>query len=114
MKFTLPYPPSANRYWRNFRGRMVVSEVARQYKTEVGWTLKAAQCEAIGEPVRITLHVYRPQRRGDLDNTLKVLLDACNGIAYNDDSQIQELHAILDDDKERPRVEVEIMPMGTK
>jgi hypothetical protein len=23
--FTLPYPPSANRYWRNVKGRMVVS-----------------------------------------------------------------------------------------
>ena len=28
----LPYPISTNRYWRNFRGRMVVSKEAVAYK----------------------------------------------------------------------------------
>ena len=31
VSFTLPYPPSANRYWRSYRGRVVKSEEARRY-----------------------------------------------------------------------------------
>jgi Holliday junction resolvase RusA-like endonuclease len=45
-----------------------------------------------------------------LDNRLKVLLDALNGIAYNDDADIVELHAYRLDDKHDPRVELKIKP----
>ena len=35
----LPYPISCNRYWRNFRGRMVVSSEAKAYKDQVAYIL---------------------------------------------------------------------------
>ena len=59
----------------------------------------------------VTLRWHRPAKRGDLDNTTKVTLDALNGIAYSDDSQIVELHAYRFDDKDNPRMEVEIKPL---
>lgn len=110
MKYTisLPYPISANRYWRNWQGRMVKSDEARKYQTGAGWCAKAAGAELIDGDVGIELRLFRPQRRGDLDNRIKVLLDALQGIAYDDDGQIVELHAFLDDDKHNPRVEVTI------
>ncbi len=52
---------------------------------------------------------YRPRRAGDLDNTLKAL-DVLHGIAFADDAQIVEIHAHRLDDKERPRMVVEIEP----
>jgi Holliday junction resolvase RusA-like endonuclease len=60
--------------------------------------------------VSVQLAVYRPQRRGDLDNTLKVVLDSLRGIAYVDDSQIVQILARRYDDKERPRVELIVTP----
>ena len=42
--------------------------------------------------VRVCLLLARC--RGDLDNRAKLALDALNGIAYKDDSQVKELHAI--------------------
>jgi crossover junction endodeoxyribonuclease RusA len=59
-------------------------------------------------PVAVYLHVYRARKAGDLDNSAKVLLDALQGVAYNDDAQIVELHLYRHDDKANPRVEVEV------
>lgn len=118
MRLVLPYPPSANRYWRSFRNRVVVSDEARAYKARV-----AAECrvqlgtlatfqEPFHGPVAVVVHVYRPRKRGDLDNTLKVLLDALKGIAFVDDDQVVDLHAIRGDSKGNPRAEVEIREVG--
>jgi len=104
----LPLPPSANRYWRSYNGRVVVSAAAKAYKTGV-W-LQAQQhnvSPALG-PVAVYVHVYRARQTGDLDNFAKVTLDSLNGVAFQDDSQIAELHMWRHDDKDNPRVEVEI------
>ena len=108
MKLTLPYPPSANRYWRNYRGITVTSEDALAYKAEVGYIARSRGVQPLHGPVCLTLEMYRPRRSGDLDNRLKCLIDSLNGIAWGDDSQITEIHAYRYDDKARPRVEVEI------
>jgi crossover junction endodeoxyribonuclease RusA len=106
MTFTLPFPVSANRYWRTFRNRVVKSDEARKYQDAAGWLAKAAGVQEIDGSVGLELRIYRPQRRGDLDNRIKVLLDAMQGILYADDGQVSEIHAYLDDDKHAPRVEV--------
>ena len=105
---TLPTPPSANRYWRNARGRTYVSKEAKTYKTTVGWIARTVIDEPLTDNVAVALRWYRPAKRGDLDNIIKVTLDALNKIAYVDDSQIVELHAYRYDDKDNPRMEVEI------
>jgi Holliday junction resolvase RusA-like endonuclease len=46
-----------------------------------------------------------------------VLEDALNGLAYEDDKQIVELHAYRYDDKKNPRIEIEVeqvYPVGAK
>lgn len=107
IKLKLPYPPSANRYWRtNGSGRVYVSDEAEDYKSEVG--LIARRTIPASGDVSISIRIFRPQRSGDLDNRLKVLIDALKGIAYFDDKQITEIHAYRFDDKKDPRVEVEI------
>lgn len=111
---TLPFPPSANRYWRNVKGRMVKSAEARAYRDEAGFlTLQQTyQTEGRGKPltgnVKVVMDFYRPARRGDLDNRIKVLLDSLQGIAFENDSQITEIHARRFEDKVNPRVQVSI------
>ena len=111
LKIELPYPPSSNVYWRNFRGHVVKSQAARDYQTEVGLILNTSGIEQIDGDVVVKAWVYRPRKVGDLDNRLKVLFDAMQGHAYKNDSQIVEIHAYRRDDKKRPRVEIELERM---
>lgn len=106
----LPYPPSSNRYWRVFRGRPVVSSEARAYRQQAAALAVAAGVTPITGPVAVRLEVYRPARRGDLDNSLKVLLDSLRGVAYHDDSQIVQLTATRHEDPRNGRVVVSIEP----
>lgn len=109
---TLPYPPQVNHLYTVARGRKVLSKVGREYKAR-------ALAEALAQGVRPTggeccviVKLYRPRRAGDLDNFLKVTLDALTGVAWHDDSQVRIIHAERFDDKERPRVEVGISPIA--
>lgn len=108
MTITLPYPPSANRYWRHNRGITHRSKEAVAYINQVGLLCTTQRATPTPENVSVTLRVYRPANRGDLDNTAKVLLDSLNGFAYFDDKQIVELHSYRYDDKSAPRVEVSV------
>lgn len=108
MKLTLPYPPSANRYWRHTQGRIVRSREANDYKAQVGWLCNVEGLQPYTGNVSVSIDVYRPAKRGDLDNTMKCLLDALIGYAYLDDKQIVEIHAMRHDDRQDPRVEVVI------
>ena len=49
----------------------------------------------------------RPTKKPDLDNLAKICLDALNGLAYDDDSQIVEL-TVSKWYSNEPRVEIEI------
>lgn len=105
MKLTLPYPPSANNYWRVFKGIVTKTPEARRYQ-------KFARLKAMTEgamrpllgPIVLELVVYRPRRIGDLDNALKIVLDAMQGVLYVDDTQVVEIHARREDDASNPRV----------
>lgn len=105
---TLPYPPSANRYWRYVRNHPVVSADAKAYRDGAGMMARHQGIAPFTGKVAMYIELYRPQKSGDLDNRIKILADALKGVAYNDDDQIVEIHARLHDDKANPRAEVEI------
>ncbi|UAW08030.1 hypothetical protein Mx4_p31 [Myxococcus phage Mx4] len=103
----LPYPPSANDYWRPARGRgLVPSDKAIAYKSGVARVAALAKVQPLHGAVRLVLTVYRPRRSGDLDNVLKVLNDSLNGVAWLDDEQVVHINATRDDDAKAPRVEL--------
>ena len=101
--FTLPVPPSANRYWELRRNRIVVTDEARAYKQEVAYQLNR-YAPLVGD-VAVNFTVYRPAKRGDLDNYTKVMFDALNKLVWADDKQVIEIHSFREDDKKNPRVE---------
>ncbi|WP_414146407.1 RusA family crossover junction endodeoxyribonuclease, partial [Helicobacter sp.] len=44
------------------------------------------------KPIALSVHwIKKDRRKRDIDNILKPILDALNGIAYYDDSQVTEL-----------------------
>lgn len=101
--FSLPIPPSANRYWQVYNNRIVVTQEAKDYKDEVYLQLKN-YVPLMGD-VAVNFTVFRPARRGDLDNYTKVMFDALNGLVWHDDKQVAEIHSFRADDKHNPRVE---------
>lgn len=110
MRLSLPYPPSVNRIWRVFRNRIIKSKEGRSYAATVKTTVALLGLRPADGPLSVSVTAYRPQRRGDLDNVLKAALDALNGVAWQDDSQVVELHALRLDDKHNPRLEVDVRP----
>lgn len=109
MRLVLGYPPTANLYWRKTRtGKVYVSDEARQYRITAALSAKAQGAKVLNGLVVVRVDVFRPAKRGDLDNTLKVLLDALRGVAYEDDKQVVAINAYRRDDPANPRVELVI------
>ena len=97
MKITLPWPPSTNTYWRHptkgpLAGRHLVSDAGRKYRAMAQWTAKEQGAKRMDGRLKVEIAASPPDmRRRDLDNTLKALLDALTGVAWSDDSQIDDL-----------------------
>jgi crossover junction endodeoxyribonuclease RusA len=137
---TLPYPVSANRYWRSFvprghqRAIVTLSDEARAYKETVN--LKARQ-QGVREPImgRVRVHIklypQRPldwARRArkdpdwadgvqcmDLDNARKVLFDSLKDVAFEDDKWVHADSAErMEPDEHGARVVVTITAMGKR
>lgn len=59
-------------------------------------------------PIAIGALFYTSGKRGDLDNMIKALLDAGNGILWDDDKQVISIEAHVYRDAESPRTELSI------
>ena len=102
----LGYPVSVNRYWRSFKGRTVISSEATKYKQHV--QMDYAQGGGLyfyDIPVSVEFKFHpkttktgdASKTRMDLDNVIKVVLDALQGVAYMDDKQVRKLTAEIAD-----------------
>jgi len=112
MTLTLPYPPSVNHLYASVNGRKVLSRQGREYKATAGAIAVRSGIAKLAGPVAVKVDVYRPRRAGDLDNSLKAILDSLKGIAWNDDKQVKKIIAEQFDDKVEPRAEIEITPIA--
>ena len=75
--------------------------LAATVHTPKGWSKEGA--------MMVVIRSYtKTARRVDVDNLAKSVLDAMNGVAYGDDSQVVDLQATKAVDRARPRVEVEV------
>ncbi len=101
MRLILPYPVSANRYWRIWRNRAVRSAEAAAYKSVVRRIAQEAGVMPSEGSVAVRLRLIPKANKDgsanktviDLDNALKVTLDALQGIAYHNDRQVRRIVA---------------------
>lgn len=117
VRLTLPYPISANRYWRpvNIGNHITIvpTKEAKEYRAEVkALAFAAGVWQPLHGRVQVVLQLFphrpldwqkRQRQHGalwddtvqciDLTNAEKVLLDALNGVAFEDDKKIWDYHA---------------------
>lgn len=101
MILSLPYPPSVNHYWRNYRGRTVISREGRRFREDICDLLATSAKRSGNGPrkppaggrIALCMDAFPPdRRRRDLDNIQKPVLDALeHAEVYLDDSQIDLL-----------------------
>ncbi len=91
----LPYPPSANRLWRNVKGKTLKSSVYRTWLAECASLLMIARAPTTAGPYHLRLYVTRPdKRRRDIDNLLKPCSDALKaGGLVVDDCDAESVYA---------------------
>lgn len=110
-RIVLPVPPSANRYWRHsWSGAVYVSQEAKEYKLLVRFMSVDAGVTCVPGEVELGIVLYRDRNIGDVDNYLKVLLDALQGCLYINDRQVRSISITKFIDKKNPRVEVVMRP----
>ena len=92
--FTVPWPPSVNRYYRHVGPRVLISKDGRIYRREIEGRLGGLLREPLRGALALTAEMHPPDhRRRDLDNLGKALLDSLQHAGvFLDDSQIDELH----------------------
>ena len=94
----LPYPPSLNKYYRVWQGKMTIGTEGRQYRETVKEILGPAfqDIPAYTANLRVWIEVMFPDRRKrDLDNLNKALLDSITkSQVWQDDSLLKDLRLI--------------------
>lgn len=120
VELVLPIPPSVNACYVNCRtfgrrGRML-TEVAKNWKLQAGYTAKAAAMTAgwnftpAGEKIVLEIYAYWPDRRKhDMNNLHKLLCDALEGVLYENDSAVLCRDMDYGVDTKYPRIQVTVL-----
>jgi Holliday junction resolvase RusA-like endonuclease len=116
--FTLSGEPKSTQhiYRASCRGgysKLYMTAEGKALKEAYQWEAKAHASRAGFKPLVSDLDVtirfyFCTQRKRDLDNMNKLVLDALTGIAWEDDSQIAALHLYREYDRASPRIEIAI------
>lgn len=109
VELTLPYPPSVNEVWVHTPNGVKLSEKAEAYRAKVVLRCKAMRVRTLAGPVFCDVSLYRPRKKGDMDNAFKALFDALtHGEVWLDDEQACEMRVIRLTDPDDPRVVVRL------
>ena len=96
--------------YRAYNGRTIMSKKAREYKKTVQSELYDITPKPYYEkdPILMRIACYEPDhRKRDISNLIKCLEDACEGIIYNNDYQVNDINIFRAGvDKKNPRVEL--------
>lgn len=97
------------RFTRGGRAYTPPKTAAAEHKVRAAFEAQGgARWGSFGGPVKVRIEIYKPLaksnpkqwtgranlQRPDADNVAKLILDALNGVAWRDDSQITDLHVL--------------------
>jgi len=93
----MPWPPSANRYWRNVGPRVLISRAGRQYRKQITELALVCRWPRLGDQrLKVKIVALPPDRRKrDLDNLLKATFDALEAAGiFDNDEQVDDFRVI--------------------
>lgn len=109
--FTLEGDPIPKGRPRHGRGHSFTPKRTRDAEQKIREHVTELAVVPFDQPVRVSMVFYcKTARRTDLDNLMKLVCDALNGLAYTDDHLIHSLRGRLHRKAlgETPRTEVRI------
>lgn len=109
MKLTIPGEPVPKQSTRFGKGRAYQSPKVEAFERKVRFYAIAQKLQRLAGPLSVSAAFYLGNaRRVDLDNLWKGVSDALNGVAWEDDSQLVEVHLSKAIDRASPRIEVRV------
>jgi Holliday junction resolvase RusA-like endonuclease len=114
ISFHVAGQPVPKQSYRAARGGGYTDPRVAAWQAAVAWAAKQAMCgePPLEGPVAVWLEFRRlTQRRVDLDNLSKAVLDGCNGVLWHDDQQVAELHIIKRVVGSDPGVSIMVEPL---
>ena len=93
----IEFPPSVNTYYRRAGHHIHMSKRGREFKKR---TADVARYKMNGEPpmtgrVSVGIALCAPNRRKyDIDNRVKAVLDALQGVVFEIDEQVDAIHVV--------------------
>ena len=82
---------SVNKYYRSWKGRVLISKDGKEFKKELDLHLTNYE-KILGKiKLNIVLH-FKDKRKRDVDNYAKVLIDCLKNKLFEDDDQIYQLY----------------------
>jgi Holliday junction resolvase RusA-like endonuclease len=87
----------------------------KEAENAIRWELQAQGARPTSEPAYVTVCFDCKSATSDLDNLLKLVLDAAQGFLFENDRQVVEIHAYLERGAEKPetRMIVETIPVSS-
>ena len=82
---------SINRYYRSCLGRVLISKEGREFKKEFESSL--GEYEKVYGKIKLTIILYfKDNRKRDLDNYNKLIIDCLKNKLFEDDDQVYQLY----------------------
>lgn len=118
MNLSLPYPPSANRYLRHTGIGTYRTKEANLYRSSVAALARIAGARMIDGAVSMVATLHPKMTKAgkpsgtclDLDNCVKVLCDALQGICYANDKQLRHISLTVGAPVDGGGISVEVSP----
>jgi len=98
LTFTVPGRPEGWKRTTSVNGRRLTPKTMRAYKATVAqyaaWAMSQQRFALVSRPARVgvVLDVFTDTPGADADNYAKIVCDALNEVAYDDDKQVDDLH----------------------
>lgn len=107
-----PVPKGRPRHTKG--GHTYTPRRTTDYEAEIGgWWLRSRGIwlRPYSDPVALTVEVHERIHASDLDNYVKVAMDALNGLAWDDDRQVERITATITRKSSTPMLRITVTPL---
>jgi len=105
--YLLPGKPPSKPRPRFGQGRAYASKEQKLAEATTALQLRAQADGPLDGPLVLVMTFWVPDnKRRDVDNLAKHLMDAANGVLWHDDSQVRRSAQLADLDRKNPRTEI--------